>query len=132
MKQNWAIQPYMQAFWIKKVNLDIFIYLGFILLILYSIFSLNSALQKFNKLNNKKNELKERQALLKEEIKKIKEEIDYIEKNPSYLLKIAMEDYFFVKPEDKLYIFYSKGGEEVKSLEEKERKSKRVAKRIKE
>ncbi len=121
----------MQGFWTKIFNIHFLYYLFAILVLLYLLFSLNSSLDKLNKLSSKKIDIENKNKKLSEDIKKLKKEIEYIKNNPSYFLNIARKEYFYLKPEEYLFVFLSKDGVDTQALQEKKRNSNRSGGRIK-
>lgn len=90
-------------------------------MLVYLIFSLNSSLDKLNQLNSIKLNIENKNKKLLEDIEKLKGEIENIKNNPSYYLKIAREEYFYLKPDEYLYVVISKDGINTQSFEKKER-----------
>lgn len=121
----------MQGFWTKIFNIHFLYYLFAILVLFYLLFSLNSSLDKLSKLSSKKIDIENKNKKLSEDIKKLKEEIEYIKNNPSYCLNIAKKEYFYLKPEEYLYVFLSKDRVDAQTLQKKKRNPNRSSEGIK-
>jgi len=115
----------MQGFWTKIFNLNNLYYLGAILVLLHLIFSLNSSLNKLNDLLRIKTNIENKNKKMSEDVEKLKKEIEYIKNNQSYILNIAKKEYFYLKPEEYLYVFVSKDRVDAQAPQKKERNTAR-------
>lgn len=98
----------MRDSWTKFFSINFFICAGAVIVLLYLIFSLNNSLDKLNHLKQAKISIENKNIKLKEEIERIENEIKFIKNNPSYYIKIAREEFFYLKPEEYLYVIISK------------------------
>ncbi|MEJ5167184.1 MAG: septum formation initiator family protein [Thermoanaerobaculia bacterium] len=121
----------MRDFWTKIFNINYLIYTGSIVVLIYLIFSLNNSLDKLNQLKTSKAQIEIKNAKLKEEIEKIEREIEYIKYNPSYYIKVAREEFFYLKPEEYLFVVISKERVDAQTLKKEEGKPKGSGKTIK-
>lgn len=108
-----------------------FFFFGAILILIYLIFSLNSSIEKLNNLETKKNLMEMKKREMEIEIEKIKKEIENLEKNNDIKLKIAREKLFYIRPNEKIYVFISNEGINTQTFKKKERDSKRSTRAIK-
>lgn len=121
----------MRDFWTKIFNINFLIYAGSIIVLVYLIFSLNDSLDKLNQLKQAKINIEKKNLKLKEEIEKIEREIEYIKNNPSYYIKVAREEFFYLKPEEYLFVVISKDRVDAQTLKKEEGKPEGSGKTVK-